>query len=311
MEKLISCPSSAPKRKDAFCCVCEGAISSPVYQYLRDESSCDIRRCRSCGHLFMYPVALPDLNSRSMQSVDDAELFGSAILRFLYEKLIITEEIRAVRKYIKNERPRVLDIGCGSGWIASIWKKHGFHVLGLEPSHERRKVCREKYGIETVADYAEHFKTQEKFDVILMRHLLEHIEKPSEILDKICSLLDTENGILLIVVPNINSIGRFIFRHNWEWILPWHIHFFTPKTLVRFIENKGFKTLKLYQQPSPLWYTSSLKRCLGEKSRMARWINKVPKVIMLTVFLPVIFWGIVFRLDDNLTLLARARTDKI
>lgn len=93
---------------------------------------------------------------------------------------------------------------------------------------------------------------------------MEHIEDPLKVLAKVKTLLK-EDGLLLITLPNINSIGRFIFQENWEWVLPWHLHFYNPKTLNFLIEQAGFEKIKIYQMPSPLWYQESLQKLLGKK----------------------------------------------
>jgi len=232
-----------------------------------------------------------------MDSIPDAELFGSKILKTIYEKIVIGREIKAVRKFTSVPNPHVLDIGCGTGWTTAIWQENGFTVTGLEPSQSRSDIARKTYGISVVHDHIEHFKPAEKFDVIIMRHLLEHIEDPVSTLTVVRSFLKP-NGILLIVIPNINCIGRYIFKENWEWVLPWHLHFYTPTTLRRLLEKTGYQKLKIYQMPSPLWYPHTLNKALfGDKSR-----SRFPQWLSLSLCIPLIALGMLLNLNDNMTL---------
>jgi len=142
----------------------------------------------------------------------------------------------------------------------------------LKLKNKIKKLKPEAIAISLINSYAssknelivENFQTDTKFDVIIMRHLLEHIEDPSAMLKKIQSFLKPE-GLLIIIIPNIDSIGRYIFGENWEWILPWHLHFYTPRTLTMLVEKMGYKKMKCYQMPSPLWYPKSLGRLLKKR----------------------------------------------
>jgi 2-polyprenyl-3-methyl-5-hydroxy-6-metoxy-1,4-benzoquinol methylase len=55
--------------------------------------------------------------------------------------------------------------------------------------------------------YFEEFETDLKFDTIIMSHVLEHIEKPIEVLKHISRML-TDNGVFIISVPNAKSFHR-------------------------------------------------------------------------------------------------------
>lgn len=287
-------------RFDIACSICNQQATQALYDYTYDNEVSQILKCKSCGHLFIFPAPLKELEKRTMDSIPDAELFGSDILKTIYEKIVIGREIKAVRKFTSIPNPHVLDIGCGTGWTTSIWQKNGFTVTGLEPSQSRSDIARKTYGISVVHNHIEHFKPTEKFDVIIMRHLLEHIADPVSTLTAVKSFLKP-NGILLIVIPNINCIGRYIFQENWEWVLPWHLHFYTPKTLRRLLEKTGYQKLKIYQMPSPLWYPHTLNKALfGEKNQF-----RFPHWLSLSFCIPLIVLGMLLNLNDNMTLLFR------
>ena len=110
-----------------------------------------------------------------------------------------------------------------------------------------------KYGLEVFTVHIEDFQPKQEFDVITMRHILEHIENSLTVLDKLRSIL-SDYGVLLVTLPNINFIGRYVFQELWEWILPWHLHFYQPQTILRLLERSGFESLRIYQTPSPFWY---------------------------------------------------------
>ena len=305
MNKLVRCTDKREAQGIA-CLICDSRDARSLYTYWYNEQRCDIYRCCGCGHLFIHPQPLAVLDSRNMDTIEDAEFFGNAFLKQLHEKLILNREIKAISRFIDNQQPTLLDIGCGTGWTTQVWKKNGFNVFGIEPSEVRGRFCRDTYGIEVFCGHIEDYKTERKFDVIIMRHLLEHIGEPLDVLKRVKAWLK-QDGILLIVIPNINSIGRFIFKENWEWVLPWHLHFYTPQTLVRLLEKAGYEKLSIYQTPSPLWYPNSFKKALGPQSRLGQFLNSTPTVFSLLPFLPLMTLGVIFNLNDNMTLFSRPR----
>ena len=55
----------------------------------------------------------------------------------------------------------------------------------------------------------ENFKTKEKYDTIIMDHILEHVDDPISLLKMSLNLLN-DNGKILVGVPNANSIHRLV-----------------------------------------------------------------------------------------------------
>lgn len=293
-------PNDTSIRDNAPCCICSTKAAKPLYAYVYREKASEILKCQECGHLFVHPVPLVELDQRTMDSLSDAEFFGSNVLKILHEHLIINKEIRSVRKFVNSSHPTLLDVGCGTGWSTAIWQKCRFKVLGLEPSKTRSGFGQKTYHIPVVHQYIENFSTEEKFDVIILRHLLEHIENPRTILKKVKSFLKPD-GLLVIIAPNINCIGRYAFRKNWAWILPWHLHFYTPKTLTSLLTKVGFVKLKLYQTPSPLWYPHALNTAIFGPSAKSGF----PKPITFILCAPIILLGLLLNLNDNMTLIFR------
>jgi protoporphyrinogen oxidase/SAM-dependent methyltransferase len=177
--------------------------------------------------MFASPIPLPEADERQMASVDDAELFNNSLLKGLHEKLIIEREIRHAHQLLGTERFTVLDVGCGTGWTSSVWARHGAEVTGLEPSASRARIARERHGFTVIESFVEGLATDLLFDVVIIRHVLEHLEHPLQVITSLRAHLK-ENGLLLVIVPNIYCIGTLLFREHWTWVLPYHCHFFTP-----------------------------------------------------------------------------------
>jgi SAM-dependent methyltransferase len=233
-----------------------------------------------------------------MDSIDDAELFNSSLFQSLHNKLIVTPEISRVQKLLGCKDFSMLDVGCGTGWIARIWADAGARVTGLEPSAARAAIARER-GIRVLTCYAEELDDNETYDLIVIRHVVEHLEDPKAILRSFVSRLNP-NGLLLVVVPNIDCIGRKIFDADWTWVLPWHCNFFNPRSLTGLLEESGFLVAKSWQTPSPLWYPESFTR---KSPRLGALLKITPLTMLL--FAPLVGLGYISGYSDNLTMIAR------
>jgi 2-polyprenyl-3-methyl-5-hydroxy-6-metoxy-1,4-benzoquinol methylase len=284
------------------CPACQQQVTQVRYAYQQEGYQSVILKCEVCSFMFARPAFIEDLTERQMDSVDDAEMFGSPMLKSIYVKWFLKKELREVRKMVRVKTPALLDIGCGTGWTTFFWKENGFNVHGLEPSVIRSQIAREKYGLEVFNDYLENYDPEKRYDVILMRHSLEHFEKPSNVLTKINALLN-DDGVVLLVVPNIDCLGRYLFGTDWQWVLPWHCNFFNPKSTKLILQSAGFADISLYQTPSPLYLFDSLGRKLN--TRLFDDLRKKSRAALLLASAPFALLGTVLGMGDNITVVAR------
>jgi 2-polyprenyl-3-methyl-5-hydroxy-6-metoxy-1,4-benzoquinol methylase len=105
-----------------------------------------------------------------------------------------------------------LEIGSADGQGTKHLLKFFKRVVALDGSKKLsdklRKTLKNK-KLEVVSLLAEEYETKEKFDTIVMAHILEHVIDPIKLLKLARSWLK-ENGIVLVDVPNANSIHRLI-----------------------------------------------------------------------------------------------------
>lgn len=123
---------------------------------------------------------------------------------------------RILGKYILIEifehakGPNVLDVGCGDGSLTGqIAEKFEF-VVGIDPSPKKIAIAeRNNSNVEFVSSMLEDYKTNIRFSSIIMVNILEHVDDPVIFLKKAKDML-TENGQILIFVPNALSLNRRI-----------------------------------------------------------------------------------------------------
>jgi len=272
------------------------------YIYKDGEVNSDFYRCPHCTFLFARPVFIPELDSRQMDGIVNAELFGSPLLKKIYIQYFIRREIKTLRRVLGPGTVRMLDIGCGTGWTSRVYADQGFEVTGLEPSAARAAYARENYGLDIVESYIENAAFEQPFDLIVLRHIIEHFADPVAVLSQVRTFLKPE-GIIFVVVPNIDCLGRYLFETRWEWVLPWHCNFFTPGSLRSMLTTNGFTPLDEYQTATSLYYPGALRRSFPFS--LTDYLLK-KRVLAMGLCAPLALLGAAVGLGDNLNIMARS-----
>jgi 2-polyprenyl-3-methyl-5-hydroxy-6-metoxy-1,4-benzoquinol methylase len=136
----------------------------------------------------------------------------------------------------------VCEIGCGSGNNLAVLCRLGHSVVGVEPDLAARHAALHDQGIKCLPGTAEDLpQIDEKFDIVIMMHVLEHCIDPQAALRNAANLLK-RGGRLVVEVPNNAAAGLRIFGRNWLWLdVPRHLNFFTERSLVRLLDQVGLR----------------------------------------------------------------------
>lgn len=118
----------------------------------------------------------------------------------------------------------MLDAGAGSGEFLFAGQYLGKDAIGVEPNREYAEYDRQELGLNvTTKHLSEELFAQESFDLIILSHVLEHLNDPVRYLSMLAGWL-TPRGVLYIEVPDINemcarhSVGNmFHFGHIFNY----------------------------------------------------------------------------------------------
>ena len=186
--------------------------------------------------------------------------------------------------FIKRHIPargKLLDIGCGNGRLLYLANENGFQVKGIEMSPYLAESVSKKLGIEIITtDFLNYKSLQDRFDLIVLRHVLEHLPDPVMALNKIGSLL-SENGYAVLEFPNIESLnlkfkkllskyGLYQKRYSPDY-LPGHWNEFSRKSFQYLASLTGFQII--------VWQTYSYKKISNFFYRYIKVGNKVRTII--------------------------------
>lgn len=103
-----------------------------------------------------------------------------------------------------------LELGIGHGYttntFSSFFKEYTV-IEGSQQMIERFFKLFPSSKVNIELGYFEDYETDQKFDVILMGYVLEHVDDPKQILSKYKQFL-TQNGSIYVVVPNGSALNR-------------------------------------------------------------------------------------------------------
>lgn len=154
----------------------------------------------------------------------------------------------------------ILDYGCGTGDFLVYAKAKKLKVFGVEPNPKALKIAREKLSDESITDKPID-ELNQKFDVITLWHVLEHIPNLFEFLEQLKSKLNP-GGKIYIAVPNHLSFDAKFYKNYWAaYDVPRHLWHFSPDSMQKLFNSFGMKIEKQY----PLWFDSYYVSLLSEK----------------------------------------------
>jgi SAM-dependent methyltransferase len=141
--------------------------------------------------------------------------------------------------------PRLLDIGFGRGYILQLAKSYGFEVYGIESSPHQVEALRPQFGERLHLHLGPETELPwDGFDAVVISHVLEHLERPQELLGQIFRAM-TPDGVLYVAVPDCDSVQFQLFGKRWDVISPLaHFQYFSEDTLTRLLKTCLFDNIE-------------------------------------------------------------------
>lgn len=220
------------------CPVCDGPLA-PDLRSVRDHVTGDLfrlERCRACDLAVTDPVPAsldryyPPRYRRFRRPV-------VAILRTFYRW-----RIRGWVEHLPHTA-RTLELGCGNGWMLSALRERGQWVVGTERSVDSARAAREA-GLRVLVGDLSALRTDARFDLIVLFHVLEHLEDPRAALAA-CAAHLSPTGRMVIAVPNLASWQARFFGAKWFHLdVPRHLVHFSPRALDRAFASVGLERVR-------------------------------------------------------------------
>ena len=205
-----------------------------------------IYECTKCKIIFSELIFKMDQNQieKSYQDVAD----NKYISQIKYKEYYFKKLTNKINRFI-NKDMNVLEIGSYYGVLGSVLRDKVKNYSGLELSVHGSNYAKNNFNLNIYNESIEnHLKKNLKYDLIIMADVIEHFKDPFNVLSQVNKLLN-QDGKLILTTFNIDSLYAKITGKNYHWIIPFHMVFFSNKTLEIFGKNNNLRLIEILNDP--------------------------------------------------------------
>jgi len=190
-----------------------------------------------------YETEYPLLFAPGQVTAERTRLFGSLLDRL------------AALGHARDERPRLIDVGCGGGHLAALARGRRWLALSTDIAHQACAVAGR--GGETPAIQADGALLPFRgatVDMVTLVNVVDQAHEPLTILREAHRVL-VAGGLLALRVPNARfhrswarlliALGPLVRSRGWDTYPVVHHFAFTPSGLRRLVERAGFRVLEV------------------------------------------------------------------
>jgi 2-polyprenyl-3-methyl-5-hydroxy-6-metoxy-1,4-benzoquinol methylase len=241
-------------------------------EYYEQLSQSKTMQCNECGFLAnSSEVQLTKEVLTELYSIDYFSSHGEIqASKNLYEKRrFLALARKAIDKNLNGLS--LLDIGCGAGEYLKIGSDLGMSVTGYDVHSSIEEYLTKTYKFKVVTgNLDENTFNEGSFDVIVLSHVIEHLNDPKLMVKNIHKFLK-KDGILVLTMPNPNALidnivsfaKRVISKQRGDtrltpYITPFHINGFSLKSTRFMLLERGFQIKHLGVISGLSWTDSNL-----------------------------------------------------
>ncbi len=240
------------EKKDQCCRICEApnfALLMPIKDYSISQEDFELHRCSNCG--FVWTASPPSeamigayYHSEDYISHSDIDTGLKNKLYHWARKMMLGRKYRLIASLHTDKA--ILDVGCGTGYFLNHMKNKGYATLGVEADQGARTYGAEKFQLQVLPPQELlNGAIKQKFGIISLWHVLEHLYSPQNYLQSIRDLLK-DDGYLIVALPNLKCFDAQYYKAFWAgYDVPRHLWHFSPKTFTVFARKNGFKIIKM------------------------------------------------------------------
>jgi len=258
------------------CKICAGPIE---VKSRKTVDGLPMAECLNCGLLFVKDVSIKQLRSDTDESLDEYYTEIST------EKSKFNYCLNLIKSFLDHQNrkmagQRLLDIGCGDGYFISLCQNLGIDSYGYDISPAVVDYAKRK-GLKV---FAALNKITDKFDIITMFDVLEHMENPRCELEDLAKLLK-DNGLIFIETPRkcladfylsiLEVLG--VARNN--RISAEHLQLFTDNSLQKLFDQLPYKIIFIKNKTSLSW---------GDTEGISQYVNNIGIPKSLNWFVAII-----------------------
>lgn len=207
-------------------------------------------RCTNCSHVFaahnynfdnIYKnnYSLIAHGNNLFEKLKSINKLGKSSDNFHRVKRVI--KFLDKRQYKK--KLSILDIGAGFGvFLYNLRKKkRNWKYTAIEPDINNFNFLKQN-KFKTYKNLIDQVNFKNKYDLITLNKVLEHLKKPDKTLRQLKNNL-SDNGLIYLEVPDSSSYKKNKLKFHREEFFVDHLNIFSIKSLKYFLESLNFKVL--------------------------------------------------------------------
>lgn len=243
--------------ENVCCCLCgsegEAYLESVRNSMAMEMGLFDLVVCQNCGLVWVNPRPKPERMIEfypetywdKVDVVSSSRGLGPRLQRW-FIRIRLKQIVKIVKKFV-GQNGKILDVGCGTAEITHIMNSNGFDAIGIDFSSEAAQYAREVYHVHVDTGNFLNFSYEKKsFDCITLFGVLEHMPEPLRVLER-CQQLLRSKGVLIVQIPNIESLQFGLFKKRWSGLNPpVHLYQFSPSSLGRMLNEVGLTPVRVY-----------------------------------------------------------------
>jgi SAM-dependent methyltransferase len=282
----VASPAGSPRKLrhlvETRCALCgsadvELAASGRDFEYDTCSDEFHFARCLRCGHLYLNPR--PSVDELGVIYPANYYAFSEggsplvARLRRLWER----GKVRLYRELVGQGPRRILDVGCANGRFLGLLRDFGadgWELVGIDSDAAAVREARARGFDASVSRVEDYEDAAGGFDAVIMLQLIEHVEDPVAIAERVFALL-RPGGYFIVETPNLGGLDYRLFRGCWwgHYHFPRHWNLFSTAALHRMLQDRGFEIARTDYLISTSSWTISLHNYFLERGWPDAWVR--------------------------------------
>jgi len=181
-------------------------------------------KCKLCKLVFSESIGV-DFAEKYIDVIDQSYLDQIEFKKKTFELFF-----RKIKKFL-NKDHKILEIGAYYGILGNLINPHVKEYHGLELSTHAANYAKKNFNLNMITEKPEEYlEKNNKYDLIIMTDVIEHLDNPFKVLSLIEKNLN-EGGQLILSTFNFDSMFSKIMGKKYPWIIPMHKYYFTNTTI--------------------------------------------------------------------------------
>ena len=205
-----------------------------------------------------------------------AQKYPESELQFKENKIKLKASI-AQNLMSNDQGKKILDVGCGEGFVLKYFNDQGWNIQGLDFSkfgcaNHNPDIADQVIEGNIYENLDKLISKGEQYDLIWLDNVLEHVIDVERLLE-VCKKLSKQDGILTITVPNDFSAMQMALLDQGKiekdfWVkTPDHLSYFTAPSLRKQMELSGWNTKSIIADFPIDWFlTNEVANYIQDKS---------------------------------------------